>query len=168
MNLTDEQWALIQPLIPPPSPYARGRPPADPRATLNGIFYKLHLGAPWYNLPPYASDRSPSWQTCYRAYRRWEQSGLMEEIYKTLYRDLSDRGGIDLRQSIRVDDPDAGSNLLDDEIEGDSRHPAITLRQVDSRLCPFLSPELEGTWQGSTALLLAQVLLDKIKSRLNR
>jgi transposase len=168
MDLTDEQWALIQPLIPPPSPYARGRPPAAPRATLNGIFFKLRLGAPWYNLPPYAVDRYPSWQTCYRAYRRWGGSGLMEEIYKTLYRDLRHRGGLDLRRSMKIINLDGNENNLEGELNQNSDQPAIILCQLGSQSRIILSPELEDTWQGSTALLLAQVLLDEIKSRLNR
>ncbi len=104
MDLTDEQWALIQPLIPPTSPHSRGRPPADPRATLNGILWKLRLGATWYNLPPYAGDRYPSWQTCYHRYRRWQPSGLMEQIFRLLYQDLRDRAGLDLFQALQVED----------------------------------------------------------------
>jgi len=34
MNLTDEQWRLIEPILPPPSPSGRGRPPLDRRAVL--------------------------------------------------------------------------------------------------------------------------------------
>jgi transposase len=102
MDLTDEQWALIQPLIPPPSPYARGRPPADPRATLDGILRKLRLSAPWYDLPPCAGDYYPSWQTCYRRYRRWQRAGLMDRIYRLLYQDLCDRAGIDLFKLLQV------------------------------------------------------------------
>ena len=36
---------------------SRGRPPADPRATLDGILRKIRLAAPWYDLPPYTSDQ---------------------------------------------------------------------------------------------------------------
>ena len=39
-ELTDEQWAVIEPLLPKPKP-GPGRPPADPRKTLNGILYVL-------------------------------------------------------------------------------------------------------------------------------
>lgn len=177
MDLTDEQWALIQPLIPPPSPFARGRPPADPRATLNGILHKLRLGAPWYNLPrrsycgdlpPHAVDRYPSWQTCYRAYRRWGQSGLMEQIYKLLYQDLRDRAGLDFFQSFHIEKSSGTTNLLGAEINQESDQAAITLGEIDSRWRLHLFPDLEDTWQGSTALLLAQVFLTKVRSRLRQ
>jgi len=185
MDLTDEQWALIQPLIPPPSPYSRGRPTADPRATLNGIFHKLRLGAPWYNLPPYALDRCPSWQTCYRAYRRWGSTGLMDQIFKLLYQHLRDQAGFDLIQSLNievpagpedsvgsadlagVDPPTEDTPPVSEEENQNSVQSGITIILEGSRWQLRLSPDLENTWQGSTALLLAQVLFAGIKSRLD-
>ena len=187
MDLTDEQWALIQPLIPLPSPYSRGRPPADQRATINGIFRKLRLGAPWYNLPPYALDRYPSWQTCYRAYRRWGSAGIMDQVFKLLYQHLRDQGGIDLIQSLHIADPSSGgsgdlagvshplgdlaspgdANPASGDLNQNSDQSGVTIFMENSRLQLLLSLELENTWQGSTALLLAQVLLTGIKSRLD-
>ena len=159
MDLTDEQWALIKPLIPPTSPHSRGRQPADPRATLNGILWKLRLGAPWYNLPPYAGDRYPSWQTCYRRYRRWQRSGLLDEIYRLLYQDLRDRAGIDLYQVLQVADT-VRRGINPARGEG-----TIALSWGDYGWQLRLPPGLEGTWQGSTVHLLAQVILARLKSR---
>ncbi len=159
MDLTDEQWALIQPLIPPASPHSRGRPPADPRATLNGILWKLRLGAPWYNLPPYARDRYPSWQTCYRRYRRWQRSGLMDEIYRLLYQDLRDRAGIDLYQVLQVEDA-VRRGINPARGEG-----AIALSWGAGGWQLRLPPKLAGTWTGSTVHLLVQVILARLKSR---
>ncbi len=185
MDLTDEQWALIQPLIPPPSPHSRGRPTADPRATLNGIFRKLRLGAPWYNLPPYALECYPSWQTCYRAYRRWGSTGLMNQIFKLLYQHLHDQTGLDLIQSLQSEAPtnpagsEGSADLADVDHPIEDTHPDseklnqnsaqtwITLVLEDSRWQLRLSPDLENTWQGSTALLLARVLLAGIRYRLD-
>jgi len=47
-DLTDEEWAAIQPLLP-----KKGRGPArkDDRRILDGIFYILRTGAPWRDLP---------------------------------------------------------------------------------------------------------------------
>jgi hypothetical protein len=36
----------------------------------------------------------PSWQTSYRAYRLWRRQGDMNQVYRLLYQDLRDRGGI--------------------------------------------------------------------------
>jgi len=41
---TDEEWALIVPLLPQG---LRGVPRADDRRVLNGIFYVLRTGRPW-------------------------------------------------------------------------------------------------------------------------
>ncbi len=190
MDLTDEQWALIQHLIPPPSPYSRGRPPADPRAVLNGIFRKFRLAAPWYNLPPTALGDCPSWQTCYRAYRRWKNVGILDEIFKLLDQHLLDQGGFDFRISIWFTYPSRDAcpvRAIDYANASDSGHneasnaaahtgsgnsnpnpdqSAITVIVSKSGWQVHISPDLENTWQGATALLLTQNLLLEVKSRL--
>ena len=57
MDLTDAQWAVLEPLLPKPRrrPDGRGRPWRDPRDVLNGILWILKTGAPWHDLP----DRYP-------------------------------------------------------------------------------------------------------------
>jgi transposase len=65
MDLTDEQWAVLEPLIPKPRLRAdgRGRPWRDPRNVLNGISWILKTGAPWADLP---RRYPPPYQTCRR------------------------------------------------------------------------------------------------------
>jgi len=61
MDLTDEQWAVLEPLIPTPPRRAdgKGRPWRDPRDILNGILWIfLRTGAPWHDLP----ERYPPYQ----------------------------------------------------------------------------------------------------------
>ena len=52
MDLTDEQWELLGPLIPKPPRRedGRGRPWRDPRDVLNGVLWILRTGAPWKDL----------------------------------------------------------------------------------------------------------------------
>ena len=102
-HLTDEQWALLSPLIlkdalPPASPAdpSPGRPPLDERLVLDGILWKCALNAAWCDLPA----EYPSYQTCYRRYRQWTKSGLFKEILGLLYVHLSDHLGFDLRQAL--------------------------------------------------------------------
>jgi transposase len=61
-DLTDAQWAILDTLIPEPTPRrdGRGRPWKDRRAVLNSILWVLRTGAPWADVP----DRYPSYQTC--------------------------------------------------------------------------------------------------------
>ncbi|HVT48724.1 MAG TPA: transposase, partial [Vicinamibacterales bacterium] len=52
MDLTDEQWAVLEPVLTPTRrPDGRGRPFQDPRAVLNGVLWILRTGAPWKDLP---------------------------------------------------------------------------------------------------------------------
>jgi transposase len=55
MDLTDDQWAVIQPLIPDPPrrPDGKGRPWKDSRDIMDGILLWILLptGAPWYDMP---------------------------------------------------------------------------------------------------------------------
>ncbi len=57
-DLTDERWARIEPLLPPPK--RKGRRPADRRKMLNGILWILSTGAGWRDLPGKTRD-SPEW-----------------------------------------------------------------------------------------------------------
>lgn len=53
-ELTDEQWAILAPLIPEPERRAdgKGRPPVhDNRSVMNGILWVLRTGAAWNDLP---------------------------------------------------------------------------------------------------------------------
>src|SRR5260370_39378399 len=48
-DLTDDQYALVEPLL--PQPKKMGRPPADLRAVLGAILYLVRTGCPWRLLP---------------------------------------------------------------------------------------------------------------------
>jgi hypothetical protein len=49
-DLSDQEWAILEPLIPPAKP--RGRPRSvDMRLVLNGVFYVLRTGCAWRYLP---------------------------------------------------------------------------------------------------------------------
>ena len=51
-DLTDEEWRLIEPLLPGrDGKPRRGRPTENDRRVLDGIFYVLRTGAPWRDLP---------------------------------------------------------------------------------------------------------------------
>src|SRR4051812_12458833 len=49
-ELSDAQWARLEPLLPPEKPWT-GRPNDDHRRILNGILWILNSGAPWRDLP---------------------------------------------------------------------------------------------------------------------
>ena len=96
MDLTDEQWEVLAPLIPDPPRRADGwgRPWREPRAVLNGILWVLRTGAPWHDLP----EHYPPYQTCHRRFQRWVEEGVLEEVLRALAEDLKERGGLDLSE----------------------------------------------------------------------
>jgi len=67
MDLTNEQWAVVEPLLPKAVKRAdgKGRPRVDNRAILNGILWVLRTGAPWHDMP----NRYPPYQTCHRRFQ---------------------------------------------------------------------------------------------------
>jgi len=89
-ELTDEQWALVDPHI-PRSTARTGRPPSDRRLMLNGIFWILGTGAPWRDLP----ERFGPWQTVYDHFRKWRKSGVFARIVEVLQVKLDEKGLID-------------------------------------------------------------------------
>ncbi|HEY6467229.1 MAG TPA: IS5 family transposase [Candidatus Acidoferrales bacterium] len=96
MDLTDAQWALLEPLFRPKRrDDGRGRPWQDTRTVLNGVFWVLRTGAPWHDLP----RRYPPYQTCHRRFQQWQRSGLLTQLLQKLAEDLRDRGKLDLSES---------------------------------------------------------------------
>jgi len=96
-ELTDEQWAILEPLIPKPRRRSdgRGRPVVhNDRSVMNGVLWVLRTGAAWADLP----DRFPSGSTCFRRFSRWLHQGVLQAILEALARDLEDRGKIDLSE----------------------------------------------------------------------
>ena len=66
MDLTNEQWAMLEPLLPEPTKRAdgRGRPWRKAREVLDGVPWVLRTGAPRRDLP----ERYPPYQTCHRRF----------------------------------------------------------------------------------------------------
>ena len=96
MDLTDEQWTILEPLIPKPRLRAdrRGRPWCDDRQVLNGILWVLRTGAHWRDVP----DRYPSPATCHRRHQEWSRAGVFNRILTALAEDLRSRGKLDLSE----------------------------------------------------------------------
>ncbi len=95
-ELTDEQWALIEPLIPelPRREDGRGRPWRDTREVMNGVLWILRSGARWQDLP----ERFPPYQTCHRRFQQWVREGTLRNVLEALAEDLRTRGELDLSE----------------------------------------------------------------------
>src|SRR5713226_203375 len=96
MDLTDAQWAVLEPHFRPKRrPDGRGRPWRDSRAVLNAVLWVLRTGAPWHDLPP----RYPPYQTCHRRFQQWRRDGTLTGLLTRLAEDLRDRGKLDLSET---------------------------------------------------------------------
>jgi putative transposase len=74
-DVTDAEWRLLEPLLPPAS--RRGRRRAWPlREIVNAIFYVLRAGCSWRLLP----DSFPPWRTVYRWFARLRDDGVLEGV----------------------------------------------------------------------------------------
>lgn len=87
-ELTDVEWARLQPLLPP---HTAGKPRQDDRRIINGILWKLATGAPWRDLP----ERYGPWQTVYTRFWRWTRTGVWERIFAAVQRQADAAGQVD-------------------------------------------------------------------------
>ena len=78
-DLTDTQWSLIEPLIPPALPGGRERE-VDMREVFNGVLYLLRSGCSWRQLP----HDLPPWGTVHYYYRQWRLAGVWEQMNDAL------------------------------------------------------------------------------------
>ncbi len=88
--LTDEQWELIEPLLPKAKRRADGcgRPPASNRTCFEGLLWILQTGAAWRFLP----DEFPSPSTCWRRLQQWQEQGVWLAAWRALLGGLDEEG----------------------------------------------------------------------------
>jgi len=79
-DLTDEEWALVKPLI-PPAKRGGNRRHVDERAIVNALMYILSTGCQWRALPKDLPPRS----TVYDYFDLWSWDGTLDRIHHTLY-----------------------------------------------------------------------------------
>ncbi|MFI7223850.1 IS5 family transposase [Nonomuraea angiospora] len=95
-DLTDDQWELIEPLL--PASNTGGRPEKHPRREIvNAILYVVRSGCPWRYLP----TDLPPWQTVYWYFQQWEQTGVTDRLLAELRIKARHQAG-------RDDEPSAG------------------------------------------------------------
>lgn len=88
-DLTDDEWAIIGPLIPPAKRGGNKRT-IDVREVVNGVMYILSTGCQWHALPKDLPPRS----TVNDYFRRWDDDRTLDRIHHALYiqcREMLDR-----------------------------------------------------------------------------
>jgi len=87
-DLTDAEWALLEPLIPPAKHGGRKRT-VNVREVINGLLYVLETGCPWRHLP---KDFPPK-STVHGYFDLWAWDRTLERIHDTLYVKLREEEG---------------------------------------------------------------------------
>jgi putative transposase len=89
-DLNDEEWNLIETLLPDPKPGGRPRK-TDLREVLNALFYLVRSGCQWRLIP----HEFPPWKTCYNYYRAWIRDGTWDEVLVVLRTGVRTQAGRD-------------------------------------------------------------------------
>jgi transposase len=72
--VSDEAWAVIEPLLPPQR--GNGRPWLDHRMVVEAVAWRFRTGSPWRDLP----ERFGAWNTVYKRFDRWAKDGTWQSI----------------------------------------------------------------------------------------
>src|ERR1700733_13139755 len=187
-DLTDAEWQLLMPLLPPAA--STGRPRQWPmREMINALFYVMRSGCPWRMLP----DHFPPHQTAYRWFVRFRDSGLWESLSHHLLmidrervgRDASPSAAIIDSQSVKTTEAggprgyDAGKKINGRKrhalVDTDGRglvlepHPASIqdrdgggpLLQASRRLFPFIERVFaDGGYAGERVATATRIIVE--------
>jgi putative transposase len=87
-DLTDKEWNILKPLIPPPKPGGHPRT-ADMREVVNAIFYVLKSGCQWDMLP----HEFPPKGTVYHYFNTWRKDGTWRQMNNSLREQVRQKMG---------------------------------------------------------------------------
>ena len=112
-DVTDKEWAMLEPLIPAAKPGGRPQEIAR-REIVNGILYVLRSGCPWRLLP----HDLPNWSTVYLYFRQWKLAGIWEQVNAALRREVRVCLGRDPEPSAAILD---SQSIKTSSVRGDER-----------------------------------------------
>jgi len=96
--VTDELWAVVEPLLPKwtPSPQG-GQPRKGDRLCLTGILFVLKTGIPWEEFP---QEVGCSGMTLWNRLDEWRRAGVLETLHRVLLDRLRGENAIDFSRVI--------------------------------------------------------------------
>ncbi|MBW4490988.1 MAG: transposase [Trichocoleus desertorum ATA4-8-CV12] len=88
-SLTDEEWGILEPLLPRILPQKKRTRPSDwsKRELIDGLLYQLKNGCNWEDLP----RDLPPYSTVYWHYKQWRDAGAIETLMETLHAQVRER-----------------------------------------------------------------------------
>src|SRR3990172_168673 len=138
-DVTNEEWALIAPLIPPAKRGGNKRT-VDERAVVNGVMFILSTGCQWASLPKDLPPRS----TVNDYFLRWGHDGTLDRIHHALYVKCREKAGRDAGPTAAIID----SQSVKGAEKGGARstHP-VTMRasRRNAKRCRLKSKAGSGT-----------------------
>src|SRR5437868_4636993 len=106
-DLTDAEWAIVAPMIPPARRGGRRRS-VNVREVLNGIFYVLWTGCQWKALP---KDLPPK-STVHDYLELWNWDGTLERIHHALYVGVREKEGYEASPTAAIIDSQSAKGAL--------------------------------------------------------
>jgi transposase len=94
-DLTDAQWALIEPLM-PSTKGKRSRPFRDHRPLVDGIIFRFRTGCPWRDVPAHYGP----WRAVWRRHSQLSQRGVWDQILTQLLAQADAAGAVDWPVSV--------------------------------------------------------------------
>jgi transposase len=134
-DLTEEEWAQLEPLLPDQTP-RRGVRWADHRSVINGVLWRIRTGCPWR----YPAGDYGHWKTFYHRHRRWSADGTWAKVLDELR-----RGG---DQSASADHGVEWSVGMDSMVVGAHQHAAGARHGPPPHLAAEVSSNTEADTGG--------------------
>ena len=139
-DLTDEQWAHLEPLIPPADPGGRPRK-TDMRAAMNAIFFLLRTGCPWRYLP---RGIFPPRSTVYNIFRKFQREGVWDAIWAELLFALREQAGREASPTAAIIDSQSLKSAEKGAVKKVKRTQWVTTperRSKDESSTPWSTPK---------------------------
>lgn len=98
-DVSDEQWALIEAVLPPPKQGRSGRPRQwSKREVFNALLYQARNGCSFRALP----HEFPPWAVVWDHFRRWRDNGTLEVMHAALRAQVRSRAGREVAPSAAI------------------------------------------------------------------
>lgn len=137
-DLTDEQWAIMEPFLPAGKIQGRtGRPRQYPyRDIVNGIFYVLRTGCTWDMMP----HDLPPWNTCNHYFSQWRRDGTWQRVHDALREKVRTKSGRQETPSAAVMD----SQSVKTAEKGGSNRPSLKNRTLLAMMQASVSKDVSA------------------------
>ena len=96
--VTDEFWAMVEPILPKHEPSLNGgRPRVPDRVCLTGLLFLLKTGLPWEDFP---CEMGCCGMTLWNRFKEWTQAGVWEQLHAVLLDHLRKHDALDLEKVV--------------------------------------------------------------------